>query len=108
MSIKPQQMEMFVASQFTESLGGNPDLLGLILKRQNMLRALQRVRDNKGAPGVDKMTVSKISGYLKRHWPKIKKDILNGTYKPLPVKRKEIPKPTEGCVSLVFQQCWTE
>ena len=64
-----------------------------------MQRALKRVIKNKGAPGVDGMTVKQLKGYLKRHWPKIKQAILDGTYDPLPVRRKEIPK--EGGVRLL-------
>ncbi len=48
---------------------------------------------NKCAPGVDGMTVHKITRYLKRHWRKIRKALLDGTYGPMPVRRKEIPKP---------------
>jgi len=55
---------------------------------------------NKGAPGVDGMTVYQLKGYLKRHWPTIKQALLDGVYKPLPVRRKEIDKP-EGGVRLL-------
>ena len=74
-------------------------LLESILERKNMQRALKRVVKNKGAPGVDGMTVKKLKGYLRRHWSKIKQAILDGTYEPLPVRRKEIPK--EGGVRLL-------
>ncbi len=89
MNIVPQQMEMFVASQFVENLGGNLRLMEIILERRNMFRALKRVRANKGAPGVDGITVNQLGGYLKRHWPKIREDLLNSKYNPLPVRRKE-------------------
>ncbi len=49
MSIQPQQLEMFVASQIAESLGGSTRLMEMILERRNMFRALKRVRANKGA-----------------------------------------------------------
>jgi len=96
MNIMPQQVEMFVASQIAESLGGNPRLMEMILERRNMFSALKRVRSNKGAPGVDGMTVNQLGGYLRRHWPKIREELLNGTYNPFPVRRKEIPKPDGG------------
>jgi len=67
-----------------------------VCERENMQRALRRVRKNKGAPGVDGMTVDELSGYLERHWPKIKAALLAGTYQPLPVRRKEIDKPDGG------------
>ena len=96
MSIPPQQMEMFVASRLAERLGGSDRLLEQIVERRNMLRAMNRVIANKGAPGVDGMKTNHLKGYLKRHWPKIKQDLLNGAYRPLPVRRKEIDKPDGG------------
>jgi RNA-directed DNA polymerase len=68
----------------------------IILERENMLRALKRVLQNKGAPGVDGMTVDQLPAYLKRHWPKIKQALLDGYYDPFPVRRKDIPKPDGG------------
>ncbi len=96
MGILPQQMEMFVASQIAERLGENLQLMEMILERRNMFRALKRVQANKGAPGVDGMTVEQLDGYLKRHWTKIRETILNGEHRPLPVRRKEIDKPDGG------------
>lgn len=96
MSIRPRQVEMFVASQTAEPLGESDRLLEMILERRNMFRALNQVRANKGAPGIDKMSVGKIGGYLRRHWPKIKEDLLGGKYNPLPVRRKQIDKPDGG------------
>ncbi|WP_246805321.1 group II intron reverse transcriptase/maturase [Desulfosarcina cetonica] len=96
MNITPQQMEMFVASRLAERLGGKERLLELILERRNVLRAMNQVVANKGAPGVDGMKTNHLKGYLKRHWPKIKQDLLNGDYRPLPVRRKEIDKPDGG------------
>jgi RNA-directed DNA polymerase len=51
---------------------------------------------NKGGTGIDGMTVKKVSGYLKKHWPEIRGQLLAGTYQPRPVKRVEIPKPDGG------------
>lgn len=96
MNIKPQKLEMFVASHIAESLGGSTRLMEMILERRNMFRALKQVRANKGAPGVDGMTVDQIGSYLKRHWPKIREALLNSNYNPFPVRRKEIEKPDGG------------
>jgi RNA-directed DNA polymerase len=71
-------------------------LMEEIVKRENLRRALQRVRQNKGSPGIDGMTVRKLPGYLKKHWPRIREQLLAGTYQPQPVKRTEIPKPDGG------------
>ena len=73
-----------------------PNLLERALERSNMFRALRRVRQNKGAPGVDGMTVDELPEYLKTHWPEIRVSLLNGSYRPQPVLRKEIPKPGGG------------
>ena len=89
-------MEMFVASRLAERLGDREQLLEVILERRNILRAMNQVIANKGAPGVDGMKTNHLKGYLKRHWPKIKQDLLSGAYRPLPVRRKEIDKPDGG------------
>ena len=96
MVIMQQPPEITVAYLFTEHLAKGPRLMEMILERGNMFKALARVRGNKGAPGIDKMTLDQLPGYLKRHWPKIREDLLNGRYKPSPVRRKEIPKPGGG------------
>ena len=95
----PPSSEEFIAMPRAKSPTEQSQLLESILERKNMQRALKRVVKNKGAPGVDGMTVKKLKGYLRRHWSKIKQAILDGTYEPLPVRRKEIPK--EGGVRLL-------
>lgn len=76
--------------------GADVDLMSAVLARGNMLRAHDRVRRNKGAPGVDGMTVEALKPYLKAHWPEIKQQLLDGCYRPQPVRRVEIPKPGGG------------
>ncbi len=78
--------EEFIASRLSESPTGQIRLMESILERNNMNRAVKRVIKNKGAPGVDGMTVRKIKRYLKRHWKKIQKALLDGTYLPMPVR----------------------
>jgi RNA-directed DNA polymerase len=60
------------------------------------VRAWQRVRGNKGAPGVDGMTIAAAASYLREHWPDIRSQLLSGNYWPQPVRRVEIPKPDGG------------
>lgn len=67
-----------------------------VLEFKNMKEALKRVVGNKGSPGVDKMTTEDLSPYLKEHWPRIREELLEGNYKPRPVKGVEIPKPGGG------------
>ncbi|MHC4240530.1 MAG: group II intron reverse transcriptase/maturase [Planctomycetota bacterium] len=71
-------------------------LMEQICQRENLIKALQRVRQNKGGPGIDGMTVNKLPGYLKKHWPQIREQLLAGAYSPRPVKRVEIPKSDGG------------
>ena len=76
----------------------DPDghLLERILSRENMLKAWKRVRANKGAPGIDKMSIEEFPGFAREHWDDIRESLLAGTYQPSPVRRVEIPKPTGG------------
>ena len=67
-----------------------------VLSAQNMLLACKRVRVNKGAPGVDGMTVDELEGHFRRHWASICAHIREGRYIPSPVKRVDIPKPDGG------------
>ena len=70
------------------------------LSRDNLRKALAQVRRNKGAPGIDGMTVEALAAHLKDHWPAIRAQLLEGSYRPLPVKRVEIPKATGGVRAL--------
>jgi RNA-directed DNA polymerase len=71
-------------------------LIDEVLQRENMLEAYRRVVRNKGAPGVDGMTVDELWGHCQLHWPRIQEEIRNGTYRPQPVRKVEIPKPGGG------------
>jgi len=70
------------------------------VRPENMKRALTRVCANKGAAGIDGMTVEELTPYLRKHWPGIREELLTGTYKPSAVLRVEIPKPDGGKRSL--------
>jgi RNA-directed DNA polymerase len=67
-----------------------------VVERENLKKALAQVKRNKGAAGVDGMTVDALSAHLKEHWPTIRAQLLEGTYKPQPVRRVEIPKASGG------------
>ena len=71
-------------------------LMEAICERENLKRALRRVKANKGSPGVDGMTVDQLPDYLRTHWPRHRAELTSGTYVPSPVKRVEIPKPDGG------------
>src|SRR5271165_7024137 len=88
--------ESFSARHAPENPAGTLRLMEEVCERENLKAALRRVKDNKGSPGVDGMTVNELPVYLKQHWPTIREQLLNGTYKPQPVRRVEIPKPDGG------------
>jgi group II intron reverse transcriptase/maturase len=67
-----------------------------IFSRSNLNRALERVRSNGGAPGVDGMVVDELPEHLRDHWPSIREKLEAGEYQPNPVRRVEIPKPGGG------------
>jgi len=88
--------ESLTAKRRTESPAIEEQVMEEVCERENCLQALKRVKPNKGSPGIDGMKVEELSGHLREHWPAIREQLLNGTYKPQPVKRVEIPKPDGG------------
>ena len=88
--------ESLTAKRACESPAIPEQVMEEVCDRENLLRALRRVKSNKGSPGIDGMKVGELPGYLKQHWPAIREPLLNGTYKPQPVRRVEIPKPDGG------------
>lgn len=75
---------------------GTSALMERVCERENLKCALQRVRQNKGAAGIDGMTVDELPEYLRRNWPALREELLTGRYKPKPVRRKVIPKEDGG------------
>src|SRR3954451_15695296 len=71
-------------------------LLEQICERENLTRAWDRVRSNGGAAGVDGLTIEQTGERLPTLWPTIRDRLLQGAYRPQPVRRVEIPKPDGG------------
>lgn len=94
---KPQGQVLGASSATAGPIPSRPEaderLMETILSRENMTAALSRVVANKGAPGIDAMTVAQLKPYLVEHWPRIREDLLTGRYRPAPVRGVEIPKP---------------
>jgi RNA-directed DNA polymerase len=72
------------------------DLWELVFSRVNLAEALRRVERNAGAAGIDGMSTKELRPWLKDHWPEIRSELDAGTYRPQPVRRAMIPKPTGG------------
>ncbi len=67
-----------------------------VVERENLKKALAQVKRNKGAAGIDGMSVDDLPAYLKEQWPTIRAQLFVGTYEPQPVRRVEIPKASGG------------
>jgi len=91
-----QGTEPVAAKPAPQSPALTEQLMEEVCDRENLVRAWKRVRQNKGSPGVDGMTIEGARDYLREHWPSIRSQLLEGTYQPQPVKRVEIPKPDGG------------
>ena len=77
-------------------------LMELIVSPYNMNRAYRKVISNGGSGGVDSMEAKELLPYLKLHKDELKESLLNGKYKPQPVRRVEIPKDNGNCHKLVY------
>lgn len=98
-SVQPLNSAMVDKAEKEESLLPNnqhsphiPKIEGVV-DEYNIQRALKAVVSNRGAPGIDGVTTTEIKKALQKQWPQIRQDILEGKYRPSPVRRVEIPKP---------------
>jgi RNA-directed DNA polymerase len=74
----------------------NEQLMEAVVTDENCALALEAVKRNKGAAGIDRMQTRELESHLQAHWDKIRAKLLAGTYVPSPVRRVEIPKPSGG------------
>jgi group II intron reverse transcriptase/maturase len=72
------------------------DLMERVVEERNLQRAVKRVKQNKGSPGIDGMNVEELTPHLEENWTRLRQELLAGTYQPQPVRRVEIPKATGG------------
>lgn len=84
------QIENHISTNYGDSL------MEKVVERSNLKKAIERVESNKGAAGIDGMQTCELREFLKANWKNIKQALLDGTYKPSPVRRFEIPKPDGG------------
>ena len=88
--------ELAVVEQATESPARLERVMEEVVRRENLVEAWKRVTSNGGSPGIDGMQVEELMDYLRENWVTIREQLEQGTYKPQPVKRVEIPKPGGG------------
>src|SRR5712672_4128646 len=91
-----QEVEAVTATAEPESPASTAHLMGAICDPDNIEAALRAVVRNKGAPGIDGITVKQLPSILKARWPEIEEQLLQGRYQPQPVRRVQIPKPAGG------------
>jgi RNA-directed DNA polymerase len=87
--------EAMPAAQGNER-SGSDGLMERVVERGNCLAALQRVRKNKGSPGIDGKRVEELPEYLRENWERIRAELLAGSYRPSAIRRHEIPKSGGG------------
>lgn len=90
------ESDLGVYNLATETPTQSMEMMERIVAPSNVRAACRRVIRNGGCPGVDGMSVEGLVEYLRAHWQQIRTDLLDGTYKPSPVKRHELPKPGGG------------
>lgn len=99
-TVKPEdrraEQSLSPAPGDTASHPAEASLWELLLSRGNLAEALRRVEQNAGAPGIDGMSTKKLRPWLKDHWPQIRSMLDAGIYRPQPVRRVMIPKPSGG------------
>jgi hypothetical protein len=93
-----REIEAAAATTASESPASTEQLMEVICSPDNIEVALQSVVRNKGAPGIDGITVKQLPGILKARWREIEEQLLQGRYQPQPVRRVQIPKPDGGGV----------
>ncbi|MDQ6598020.1 reverse transcriptase domain-containing protein [Bacillus salipaludis] len=69
------------------------NLINKVIANENLWNAYEKVKSNKGAPGVDGITVYQLKSHMEKYLQPLKQKLMEGTYQPQPVKRVAIPKP---------------
>ncbi len=90
------QERQAITAKTEEALPRGEKLMEEVIGRENLKEALKRVKANKGAAGVDGMTVDALTPHLREQWPRMRMELLSGSYVPKPVRGVDIPKPNGG------------
>jgi len=90
-----RSVEALTAAKGNER-SSNDHLMERVVAGENLHAAVRRVRQNKGGPGIDGMSVEELPRYLMEKWSRVRDELLSGTYQPQKVRRVEIPKASGG------------
>ena len=77
-----------------------PLTMEAVITRENLMLAYQRVVENKGAAGVDNLSVAELKPWLKKNWRSVRQALIDGNYQPRAIRRMDIPKPDGGVRTL--------
>jgi len=94
--LRPEVTDPAFADTPSLSVSPDADLMEQVVDPRNLEQAWRRVKRNRGAPGPDGMTIKQFESWCPEHWPAIQQQLLDGTYRPAPVRRKTIPKDGGG------------
>jgi RNA-directed DNA polymerase len=94
--LRPEVTDPAFADTPSLSVPPDLDLITQVVDSRNLEQAWRRVKRNRGAPGPDGMTIRDFENWCREHWPAIQQQLLDGTYRPAPVRRKTIPKDGGG------------
>ncbi len=90
-----------------EERSGSDRLMEAVVARGNVRAALKRVRENRGSPGIEGMTVEELPQHLMEHWQEIREQLLAGTYQPKRCCDGKSRKREAECESSAFRACST-
>lgn len=94
--LRPESTDPALDEQPALSASPADALMELVVARHNLERAWRQVKGNRGAPGPDDMTIREFEAWARENWPAVRRQLLDGTYRPAPVRRKTIPKTGGG------------
>ena len=94
--LRPESTDPALDDQPALSASSDDALMELIFAPRNLERAWRQVKGNRGAPGPDGMTIKQFEAWARENWPAVRQQLLDGTYRPAPVRRKSISKEGGG------------
>jgi RNA-directed DNA polymerase len=94
--LRPESTDPASDDQPALSASSDDALMELIFAPRNLERAWRQVKRNRGAPGPDGLTTKQFEAWARENWPAVRQQLLDGTYRPGPVRRKSIPKEGGG------------